>query len=279
MLASQLLATDVSAGAPAGCLAMPHLAHMAFAAVVVIVFMTITLMMSISDCDLNPLSKTLLASPQPIVSFKVLLCKMVCVLVSAILDGLPDVQIIVILLCVALATYYLVLAVSRRALLAGWSARRAAAAYSTTQHNAAQHSTAQHSTAQRSTAQHSAAQRSTAQHSTTQHSTAQHSTAQHSTECQHGCKCDACMVPLARTTGLRLVPMWHGVQVPYYYDMLNHIWIGLFFTLLYTSTLLVVFFYVDRNNAVFVSDMTWVRCVGTHAGVGVPANQQTDASM
>jgi hypothetical protein len=49
-------------------------------------------------------------------------------------------------------------------------------------------------------------------------------------------------------------------QVPYCYRLLNHIWIGLFCTLLYTSTLLLIIFYSpDKDNAAYVSSMTWVR--------------------
>ncbi|KIZ04138.1 Chaperone protein dnaJ [Monoraphidium neglectum] len=45
------------------CLAMPHLAHMVFAVVVFFVFCTACLALSVGDCDLNPLTRNVLATP------------------------------------------------------------------------------------------------------------------------------------------------------------------------------------------------------------------------
>jgi hypothetical protein len=50
---------------------------------------------SISDCDSNPLTRNYLSSPVPIASFKILALKMVMVIVSTVLDTVPQAQPIV----------------------------------------------------------------------------------------------------------------------------------------------------------------------------------------
>jgi len=49
------------------------------------------------------------------------------------------------------------------------------------------------------------------------------------------------------------------MQVPYYSDVINHIWIGLYTGILYTACLLVVVMYSpERTNVDFRERMTWV---------------------
>ena len=60
--------------------------------------------------------------------------------------------------------------------------------------------------------------------------------------------------------GLPSWPACGGLQVPYYYDLMNNIWVGLWFGISYTAILLVVIDYtttsadVDQREA-----LTWVR--------------------
>ena len=136
-----------------GCLAMPHLAHMAFALAVALAFMFMTLCLvrrcavlccaalrcvlcyrrrctlrvliapppshtlqtpnkthtknskSMSDCDLNPMTRNILASPAPETNFKVLALKMAMVIMSACLAELVHVQPALLVACVSLIAW------------------------------------------------------------------------------------------------------------------------------------------------------------------------------
>jgi hypothetical protein len=62
---------------------------------------------SISDCTLNPLTRDHLASPVAITNLKTMGLKMVMVVVSTGLAVLGRTQVIVMLLCAAIITYFL----------------------------------------------------------------------------------------------------------------------------------------------------------------------------
>ncbi|GBF97004.1 hypothetical protein Rsub_09801 [Raphidocelis subcapitata] len=77
------------------CLAMPHLAHMAFAVVVTLVFMFTCLGLSVGDCDLNPLTRN-----------------MVMVVLSTAGGANPRLQAVVMAVCSGYITYQMIMAAS-----------------------------------------------------------------------------------------------------------------------------------------------------------------------
>eukprot|EP00878_Enallax_costatus_P042671 GHUV01050103.1.p1 GENE.GHUV01050103.1~~GHUV01050103.1.p1 ORF type:complete len:272 (+),score=65.91 GHUV01050103.1:643-1458(+) len=89
------------------CLEMPHLANMAFAGTTCLVFMAVTLLLSVSDTDLNPMSRNITASPTAGTSIMLLVSKMVMVVVSTALDSKPEVQPVLMILCAGTITYFL----------------------------------------------------------------------------------------------------------------------------------------------------------------------------
>jgi len=74
------------------CLAMPHAAHMSFAAFVTVVFCACGLAMSVGDCDLNPLTRAPLATPAAAAHAVVMMCKMAMVVMSGCADSNRRVQ-------------------------------------------------------------------------------------------------------------------------------------------------------------------------------------------
>ncbi|KAI8467685.1 MAG: hypothetical protein J3K34DRAFT_523567 [Monoraphidium minutum] len=93
------------------CMAMPHLAHMAFAVVVTLVFMLTCLGLSVGDCDLNPLTRNMLGTPAAVTNLVTLALKMVMVVLSTAAGGAnPKLQSIVMALCSGYITYLMVMA-------------------------------------------------------------------------------------------------------------------------------------------------------------------------
>ncbi|WIA14496.1 hypothetical protein OEZ85_003018 [Tetradesmus obliquus] len=82
------------------CLAMPHMAHMLCAVVMCIVFGGMTLLMSTGMSDLNPLTRSVLASPDAVSSTKILLMKMFIVMAAGCLDSFPTIQVVTVTLAV-----------------------------------------------------------------------------------------------------------------------------------------------------------------------------------
>ncbi|WIA34671.1 hypothetical protein OEZ86_012986 [Tetradesmus obliquus] len=82
------------------CLAMPHMAHMLCAVVMCIVFGGMTLLMSTGMSDLNPLTRSVLASPDAVSSTKILLTKMFIVMAAGCLDSFPTIQVVIVTLAV-----------------------------------------------------------------------------------------------------------------------------------------------------------------------------------
>eukprot|EP00877_Chromochloris_zofingiensis_P002525 jgi/Chrzof1/12273/Cz06g28080.t1 len=62
--------------------------------------------MSVSYCDLNPMTRNYLASPVAVDSFKILCLRMLLVIVNSMMSELPRVQVIIMLLCVWFIMYY-----------------------------------------------------------------------------------------------------------------------------------------------------------------------------
>uniref|UniRef100_A0A383VUJ6 PAS domain-containing protein n=1 Tax=Tetradesmus obliquus TaxID=3088 RepID=A0A383VUJ6_TETOB len=100
--------SNIAAGSPPthiyfsdhSCLAMPHMAHMIFAGVMCIIFGAMTLLMATGMCDLNPLTRSVLASADAATSFKLLALKMVLVVICSCLDAFGPAQVVIGLLCV-----------------------------------------------------------------------------------------------------------------------------------------------------------------------------------
>ena len=67
---------------------------------------------SIGDCDLNPMCRDHLASPTAVANFKMLALKFVLVICATCLDKYQSIQVIILLVCVATITYYMLTAVS-----------------------------------------------------------------------------------------------------------------------------------------------------------------------
>lgn len=64
-------------------------------------------MQSVSDCDLNPLTRNHLASPVAVTGIKTMALKMVMVVVSTTCTELGKAQSVIMLICTAVITYYL----------------------------------------------------------------------------------------------------------------------------------------------------------------------------
>ncbi|KAI8474715.1 MAG: hypothetical protein J3K34DRAFT_518018 [Monoraphidium minutum] len=91
------------------CLAMPHLAHMSFAVVVVIVFSVTCVAMSVGDCDLNPLTRNVLATPSAAMHIKVVLCKMGMIILAACGDENSKLQVVVMALLMGFILFQMIL--------------------------------------------------------------------------------------------------------------------------------------------------------------------------
>ncbi|KIY98673.1 hypothetical protein MNEG_9288 [Monoraphidium neglectum] len=94
------------------CVTMPHLAHMAFAVVVTLTFMATCLGLSVGDCDLNPLTRNMLATPAAITNLTTLALKMVMVVLSTAGGSNPKLQSVVMAVCSGYITYQMIMAAS-----------------------------------------------------------------------------------------------------------------------------------------------------------------------
>jgi hypothetical protein len=105
------------------CLATPHVAHMSFACFIVIVFCAAVLAMSVGDCDLNPMTRNVLATPSATTHIKVILCKMRLVVLTTCADENPKLQAVATLLLLVYIWVTLLLAAGYygEAALHGWS--------------------------------------------------------------------------------------------------------------------------------------------------------------
>eukprot|EP00878_Enallax_costatus_P046257 GHUV01056020.1.p1 GENE.GHUV01056020.1~~GHUV01056020.1.p1 ORF type:complete len:102 (-),score=26.55 GHUV01056020.1:151-456(-) len=85
---------------------MPHLAHTVFAGVMLLIFGAMTLLMSVGICDMNPMTRSILASSDAITTFKILIMKMAVVLLASSLDDFHRAQIVLILMLIYGALYF-----------------------------------------------------------------------------------------------------------------------------------------------------------------------------
>eukprot|EP00878_Enallax_costatus_P006213 GHUV01006515.1.p1 GENE.GHUV01006515.1~~GHUV01006515.1.p1 ORF type:complete len:387 (+),score=111.93 GHUV01006515.1:2529-3689(+) len=79
------------------CLAMPHVVHMLVAGAVAAVFCAMTLLMALGGCDLDPITRSVLASSDAGATFKILALKICLVIVSSALNGLQRSQVVFML--------------------------------------------------------------------------------------------------------------------------------------------------------------------------------------
>eukprot|EP00775_Hariotina_reticulata_P003511 gene3511-3781_t len=93
------------------CLDMPHVAHMVCALVIMVLFCCTLIMMNLSDCTLNPLTRNHLASSLPQTALKAIMLRIAIVLISTCLSELGNVQSVLMLISAVYITYCLLITV------------------------------------------------------------------------------------------------------------------------------------------------------------------------
>ncbi|KXZ45821.1 hypothetical protein GPECTOR_50g615 [Gonium pectorale] len=88
------------------CFEMPHLLHLCVAGFMAVVFLLVTALMVIASCDLNPVSRSYMASPTVYPRLKILFAKAVYVIALASLDSEPKLQAVLAVICVALICWW-----------------------------------------------------------------------------------------------------------------------------------------------------------------------------
>eukprot|EP00775_Hariotina_reticulata_P009112 gene9112-9281_t len=89
------------------CLALPHLAHMLFSFVTLVLFCFAAIGMSLCDSDLNPLTRNQLATSLAVTGMKSVVARIAIVGLSTCLNELGKAQSVLMLICVFLVTYFL----------------------------------------------------------------------------------------------------------------------------------------------------------------------------
>eukprot|EP00775_Hariotina_reticulata_P001355 gene1355-1696_t len=90
------------------CLAMPHVAYMVSSLIVLLLFSGAAVCMTLTDCDLNPLTRNHLASPMPVTGVKALVLRILMVLLSTCLAEIGRAQSVLMLICAVYITYCLI---------------------------------------------------------------------------------------------------------------------------------------------------------------------------
>ncbi|KIY97555.1 hypothetical protein MNEG_10408 [Monoraphidium neglectum] len=89
------------------CLAMPHLVHMVVAGLVALLLGAVVMLMAVGECDLNPLTRSLLAAPDGTTASRVVALKMVMVILSTVITFSPTNQCVIMVICAGLITLQL----------------------------------------------------------------------------------------------------------------------------------------------------------------------------
>jgi threonine/homoserine/homoserine lactone efflux protein len=71
-----------------------------------------SLLQTLTNCDLNPLTRDHLASPMPVTGLKVVILRILMVLVSTCLADIGRAQTVLMLICASYITYCLITTVS-----------------------------------------------------------------------------------------------------------------------------------------------------------------------
>eukprot|EP00775_Hariotina_reticulata_P003514 gene3514-3784_t len=90
------------------CMAMPHVAYMISCLVMLVLFSCAAVCMTLTDCDLNPLTRNHLASPMPVTGVKALVLRILMVLLSTCLAEIGRAQSVLMLICAVYITYCLI---------------------------------------------------------------------------------------------------------------------------------------------------------------------------
>eukprot|EP00775_Hariotina_reticulata_P007054 gene7054-7268_t len=95
------------------CTAMPHLAHMLVAVVVVVVLGGTVLLMSVGAVDQNPLNRSWLSTSDGSTMFQILFIKVLLIIAGACLSYYPKVQAVLMFMAIYGATYLTLIQVYR----------------------------------------------------------------------------------------------------------------------------------------------------------------------
>ncbi|KAG2497227.1 hypothetical protein HYH03_004816 [Edaphochlamys debaryana] len=88
------------------CLEMPHILHMSIACVAAALFFCVTALMVIASCDLNPVSRSYLASPAAITRLKILAAKAAYIIIADCLQSWTDPQAVLAAWAVAMIAWW-----------------------------------------------------------------------------------------------------------------------------------------------------------------------------